>query len=247
MALGDFFGATALALVVIAGALAAMTLAALRLRAATAPLSRRIDAVLPQTQCRQCGHPGCMPYAQAIAAGEAAINRCPPGGERVIRRIARITARPYEPLDATCGIHKTRQVAVIDEARCIGCTLCIRACPVDAIVGAPKLMHTVIGEECTGCELCLAPCPVDCIVLDPSPWTTIDIVRGKRQRARSHARKRFEARVLRLQRDRRERGERLARRQAEPSAGSADRKRAIIAAALERARRKLAERDALEA
>ena len=255
MALGDLPAADAIAIGVIAVALAAMTLAALRLRHAAVPLARRIEAVLPQTQCRQCGYAGCAPYAQAVAAGEAAINRCPPGGERVIRRIARITAMPYAAPDTSCGVHKPRQVAIIDEARCIGCTLCIRACPVDAIVGAPKLMHTVIGAECTGCELCLSPCPVDCIALAPAPWKRLDIVIGKRRQAESRARSRFESRMLRLERDRRERSDRLARREAERSdatalaaaPGADARKRAIVAAAVERARRKLAERAALEA
>ena len=254
MALGDLPAADAIAIGAIVVALAAMTLAALRLRHAALPLARRIEAVLPQTQCRQCGYAGCTPYAQAVAAGEAAINRCPPGGEHVIRRIARITAMPYAAPDTTCGVHKPRQVAIIDEARCIGCTLCIRACPVDAIVGAPKLMHTVIGAECTGCELCLPPCPVDCIALAPAPWTRLDIVIGRRRQAETRARSRFESRLLRLERDRRERSDRLARRVAERSdatataAPSADaRKRAIVAAAVERARRKLAERTALEA
>ena len=240
-------------MLVIAVALAAMTLAALHLRRAALPLARRIDAVLPQTQCRQCGFAGCMPYAQAVAAGNAAINRCPPGGERVIRKMARVTARPYIALDTTCGVHKPRQVAVIDEARCIGCTLCIRACPVDAIVGAQKLMHTVISAECTGCELCLPPCPVDCIALVSAPWKTFAVVLGERQQAKTRARTRFAARRLRIERDRSERSKRLARRDAErpdlaATAGASGdlRKRAIVAAAVERARRKLAEQALLE-
>ena len=253
MALGEIVRDGGLPVVVIVLALAVITLAAVRLRRAGRPLGDRIDAVLPQSQCTQCGFAGCLPYAQAIADGRAAINRCPPGGERVIRRIARITARPYVALDGTCGTHKPRQLAVIDEARCIGCTLCIKACPVNAIVGAPKLMHTVIASECTGCELCLPPCPVDCIALEPVPWRTADVLLGRRSQAARRARRRFHARAQRLERDRREQADRLARRLAErsvaatASTNAGERKRAIVAAAVERARRKLAERDALNA
>lgn len=129
----------------------------------TEHLIAQIDAVLPQTQCRQCGYEGCEPYAKAIAAGEANINQCPPGGEAGIRALANLLQRPYLPLNPAHGVTKPKAVAVIDEATCIGCTLCIQACPVDAILGASRLMHTVIQQECTGCELCLPPCPVDCI------------------------------------------------------------------------------------
>ena len=250
MAVGEAAGNAGMAILAIVAALGAMTFAALGLRRAATPLAQRIDAALPQTQCAQCGYAGCMPYAAAVAAGEAAINRCPPGGERVVRKIARLTARPYVALDASCGAHKTRQVAIIDEARCIGCTLCIQACPVDAIVGAPKLMHTVIRAECTGCELCLPPCPVDCIALAPAPWRAADILLGKKTRAEQRARMRFAARLRRLDRDRRERAERLARKAqrsaASPAPATVDRKRAIVARAIERARRKLAERARVE-
>lgn len=131
-----------------------------------------VNAVLPQTQCAQCGYPGCRPYAQAIITQQERINRCPPGGDRTISELAELLGTPILPLDTSCGEEKPPQVAVIDEAVCIGCTLCIHACPVDAIVGAGKLMHTVISDECTGCELCLPPCPVDCIdLVTPAPTT----------------------------------------------------------------------------
>ena len=123
-----------------------------------------LDA-LPQTQCRRCGFDDCERYAGAIAEGEADINRCPPGGAEGVERLARIAARPVRPLDPECGVEGPRAVAVIDEAACIGCALCLKACPVDAIVGAAKRMHTVIEASCTGCELCLPVCPVDCIAL----------------------------------------------------------------------------------
>lgn len=130
-------------------------------------LIERVNACLPQTQCAQCGHPGCRPYATAIIADDAPINQCPPGGEALIHELADLLGKEFLPLDAERGETKPPQVALIDEPLCIGCTLCIAACPVDAIVGASKLMHTVISEQCTGCELCLPPCPVDCISLVP--------------------------------------------------------------------------------
>jgi Na+-translocating ferredoxin:NAD+ oxidoreductase subunit B len=131
------------------------------------PLVDKIDAILPQTQCGQCGYPGCKPYAQAIASGEADINQCPPGGEAGVRALADLLGVEPKPLNAEHGEPKPKSVAVIDEELCIGCTLCIQACPVDAILGAAKHMHTVIASECTGCELCVAPCPVDCIAMVP--------------------------------------------------------------------------------
>ena len=128
-----------------------------------------IDRVLPQTQCGQCGYPGCRPYAAAIASGEADINQCPPGGTAGVRKLADLLGRTPKPLNPAHGIEKSAVVALIVEEDCIGCTKCIQACPVDAIVGAPKRMHTVIADLCTGCELCLPPGPVECIVLLPAP------------------------------------------------------------------------------
>jgi electron transport complex protein RnfB len=130
-------------------------------------LADRIDELLPQTQCTRCGYDACRPYAEAIAAGAADIDRCPPGGEAGIAKLATLLGRGAKPLDASVGAAQAPQVALIDEATCIGCTKCIQACPVDAIVGASKRMHTVIAAHCTGCELCLPPCPVDCITLVP--------------------------------------------------------------------------------
>jgi Na+-translocating ferredoxin:NAD+ oxidoreductase subunit B len=141
----------------------ALGYAARRFRVEGDPVVEAIDRILPQTQCGQCGFPGCRPYAEAIARGEADINQCPPGGEDGVRALAELLGREPKPLSAEHGEEKPRRVAVIDEDVCIGCTLCIQACPVDAIVGAPKRMHTVIEEACTGCDLCLPPCPVDCI------------------------------------------------------------------------------------
>ena len=156
-------------------------------------LSQRINALLPQTQCTKCGYQGCEPYAQAIALDEAAINRCPPGGQEGIVALANLLKRPVMELDTACGTHQPLRVAVIDEQFCIGCTLCIQACPVDAIIGASKLMHTVLPEQCTGCDLCVAPCPVDCISMVPvkpaRTWTPQDATRARTQ---------FEARQRRL-------------------------------------------------
>jgi Na+-translocating ferredoxin:NAD+ oxidoreductase subunit B len=130
-------------------------------------LAGAIDALLPQTQCTRCGFNGCRPYAEAIASGEAEINQCPPGGAATIEALARLTSRTPMPLNPANGVEGADLVAQIDEDRCIGCAKCLPPCPVDAIVGMRKQMHTVIAELCTGCELCIAPCPVDCIVMMP--------------------------------------------------------------------------------
>lgn len=137
--------------------------AAIRYRVQSDPLVDKIDTLLPQTQCGQCTYAGCRPYAEAIANGEADINQCPPGGETTIIALADLLGRDAKPLNPEHGIEKPKRIAIIDEAICIGCTLCIQACPVDAILGAAKQMHTVIAAECTGCDLCVPPCPVDCI------------------------------------------------------------------------------------
>lgn len=140
-------------------------LAASWLSADADSLVNQIDRLLPQTQCAQCGYPGCRPYAQALATGEAEIDQCPPGGSDCVAALANLLGREVIPLNPQFGIEKPVAIAFIREDECIGCTLCIRACPVDAIAGAAKLMHTVITDHCTGCELCLPPCPVDCIDL----------------------------------------------------------------------------------
>ncbi len=149
--------------------------ASIRFKVEGDPIADQIDKILPQTQCGQCGFAGCRPYAEAIAEGKADINRCPPGGEATIQALADLLDVEPKPLDDECGVEKPKMVAVIDEQRCIGCTLCIQACPVDAILGAAKQMHTVITDECTGCELCVPPCPVDCIDMveikhNPNTW-----------------------------------------------------------------------------
>jgi electron transport complex protein RnfB len=167
------------------------------------PLAERIDALLPQTQCTECGYDGCRPYAEAIARGEADIDQCPPGGDAGVARIALLLGRRAKPLNPEFGAYRAPQVAVIDEATCIGCTKCIQACPVDAIVGASKLMHTVIASWCTGCELCLPPCPVDCIALVPVPALPEAAL----------SRSRHDARAARLARDAAERDRRLAERE----------------------------------
>jgi electron transport complex protein RnfB len=148
---------------------AVLGFAAVRFKTEGNPIAEQINDLLPQTQCGQCGYPGCRPYAEAIASGEAAINKCPPGGEAGIQALAALLDVEPIPLDEEHGEEKPKAVAFIREAECIGCTKCIQACPVDAILGAAKQMHTVIASECTGCDLCVEPCPVDCIDMITAP------------------------------------------------------------------------------
>jgi len=212
-------------------------------------LADRIEDVLPQTQCTKCGYDGCRPYAEAIAAGAAEINQCPPGGAEGIARLSSVTGRKVIPLNPVNGLERPRAVAYIDESLCIGCTLCIQACPVDAIIGAGKLMHTIVPALCTGCDLCVAPCPVDCIVMYPVTETTGWDAWS--QPDADAARERHDFRTFRLKRDKEENDARLAAKAVakldkvnaiDPadaeSAAALERKRAIIAAAMERARLK---------
>ena len=211
-------------------------------------LADRIEDLLPQTQCTKCGYPACRPYAEAIAAGSASYNQCPPGGAEGVARLAALLGKPVIPINPVHGLERERPVAVIDESACIGCTLCIQACPVDAIVGAAKQMHTVIASLCTGCDLCVPPCPVDCIDMQAATpgrtgwaaWSQADA---------NAARARHDARTSRLQREKQENDARLAAKAltklAEVDASTAqtdaeraekERKRAIIQAAIERSR-----------
>lgn len=146
----------------------------------------QIDALLPQTQCTRCGYSGCMPYASAIAGGEAGINQCPPGGAATILALAQLLGREFVELNPVNGIEAPARVAMIDESRCIGCARCLAPCPVDAIVGAPKLMHTVLAQHCTGCELCIAPCPVDCIEMCPPSAPPVNQPVLNRERYAAH-------------------------------------------------------------
>jgi electron transport complex protein RnfB len=150
---------------------AALGYAAIKFRVEGDPMSEKVNAILPQTQCGQCGYPGCKPYAEAIVKGEAEINLCPPGGDEGVKKLADLLGREYKALSGEAGEAKPKSRAVIREESCIGCTLCIQACPVDAIVGAAKQMHTVVASLCTGCELCIKPCPVECIDMTPIPET----------------------------------------------------------------------------
>ncbi len=211
-------------------------------------LADRIEDLLPQTQCTKCGYPACRPYAEAIADGSASYNQCPPGGAEGVARIATLLGKPVIPLNPVHGAERERPVAVIDESACIGCTLCIQACPVDAIAGAAKQMHTVLPALCTGCDLCVAPCPVDCISMQPvtpgrtgwQAWAQADA---------DAARARHDARARRLQRDKEENDARLAAKAvaklqevdastpvSDAERAEKERKRAIIQAAMERAR-----------
>jgi electron transport complex protein RnfB len=207
-------------------------------------LVRTIDAVLPQTQCTKCGYTGCKPYAEAIAKGEADINQCPPGGDKGIHVLAELLDRPYKPLNPANGIEAPRTLAFIDEALCIGCTLCIQACPVDAIVGAAKLMHTVVKDKCTGCDLCVAPCPVDCIYMLPIPAEQLPS-ESEQQGIADLWRQNHEFHLARLARERQEKTRKTAamkaastHTEAKPAAElmASDAKKALIAAAMERAR-----------
>ncbi len=211
-------------------------------------LADLLDDLLPQTQCTKCGYPACRAYAEAMASGEAQHNQCPPGGAEGIARLASALGKTVIPLNPLNGIERERPVAVIDERACIGCTLCIQACPVDAIVGAAKQMHTVVPELCTGCDLCVAPCPVDCIAM-------VSVTPGKTgwdawsSSAADAARERYHQRTARLIREKTENDARLAAkaaaklREVESEAAQSpealaekERKRAIIQAALDRAR-----------
>ena len=218
----------------------------------TKTLADQIEDLLPQTQCTKCGYAGCRPYAEAIAGGEADINQCPPGGAEGVARLAGLLGRKVIPINPVNGHERPRPVAFIDEALCIGCTLCIQACPVDAILGAPKQMHTILPSLCTGCDLCVAPCPVDCIVMTPvtgerTGWD------AWRQHDADAARARHDLRNARLQRERAENDARLAAKavakmrevtaevtNTPEEIAEKERKRAIIAAAMERARQKAA-------
>lgn len=211
-------------------------------------LADQIEDLLPQTQCTKCGYPACRPYAEAIADGSANYNQCPPGGAEGITRLAALLDKPVIALNPANGIERERPVAFIDEAACIGCTLCIQACPVDAIVGAAKQMHTVIPKLCTGCDLCVAPCPVDCIAMIPITEHKTGWDAWSADQANA-ARQRFQQRQQRLRREKEEQEARLAAKAAaklreltNESALSPEeiaeknRKRAIIEAAIERAR-----------
>jgi electron transport complex protein RnfB len=169
----------------------------------------QINALLPQTQCGQCSFRGCRPYAEAIASGAADINQCPPGGDEGVRDLADLLGVPAKPLNTKFGMHKPLSVAFIIEQDCIGCTKCIAACPVDAIIGASKFMHTVIAAECTGCELCVAPCPVDCIVMQPAPPSNAQISRAQKS---AQAKRRYDTRCLRKEKEEAEKAERAKKK-----------------------------------
>jgi electron transport complex protein RnfB len=207
----------------------------------SSPLVDAIDALLPQTQCTRCGYAGCRPYAEAIAAGSAPINQCPPGGAAGIAELAALLRRAVLPLNPANGAEKPLAVAVIDEALCIGCTLCIQACPVDCIVGAPTKMHTVIESQCTGCDLCLPPCPMDCIAMvpvqPPRAWTRVEAEAARRRYAKRNAR-----RATEQDRNERRLAEKAVARLAELdarddlTAEQVARRKSVVEAALARAR-----------
>ena len=175
----------------------------------TPTLIDQINALLPQTQCGQCSFQGCRPYAEAIASRAADINQCPPGGDEGIRDLADLLGMSAKPLNTKFGVHKPPSVAFIIEEDCIGCIKCIAACPVDAIVGAAKFMHTVIAAECTGCELCIAPCPVDCIIMQPTPPNNTE---GLRAQKSAQAKRRYDARCLRKENQEAEKAERAKKK-----------------------------------
>lgn len=208
----------------------------------------RIHDALPQTQCKRCGYPDCLGYARAVAFGEAEINQCPPGGSEGVERLTTLTGHPAKPIDPDFGAEGPRTLAFIDENWCIGCTLCIAACPVDAIVGGNKRMHTVIEAHCTGCELCLPACPVDCILLENLTGETTGWQAWSAPQA-DHARARYEQRAMRLQREVDAQQQRLQAKAELKAADIAEHsqhtdpavlanKRSIIEAVLERARAK---------
>ncbi len=198
-----------------------------------ASLAQRIDALLPQTQCTRCGYPDCRSYAEAVAGGAAPLNQCPPGGAEGVRKLAALLGRPELPLNPEFGDEGPRRVVYIEEATCIGCTLCIQACPVDAIIGAPKRMHAVIEADCTGCELCLPVCPMDCIALEEASAGATGWAAWSPAQADA-ARTRHAARQARLARDAREEDDRLGAKA--EAAAAEDPKRAAVTAALARAR-----------
>jgi electron transport complex protein RnfB len=217
--------------------------------AVTKSLADILEDLLPQTQCTKCGYPACRPYAEAIAAGEADINQCPPGGIEGVQRLASATGRTVIPINPVNGVERPRPVAFIDESLCIGCTLCIQACPVDAILGASKQMHTILPDLCTGCDLCVAPCPVDCISM--APVTEATGWAAWSQQDADAARARHDFRTSRLERERLENDARLAAKAVQKmrdvtaettntpeELAEKERKRAIIAAAIERAKNK---------
>jgi electron transport complex protein RnfB len=224
----------------------------IRALAVTKTLADQIEDLLPQTQCTKCGFEGCRPYAEAIANGRAEYNQCPPGGIEGVARLAALLGRPVIPINPANGLERPRPVAYIDETLCIGCTLCIQACPVDAIVGAAKQMHTIVPSLCTGCDLCVPPCPVDCIVMAPVTGDLTGWDAWSQEQADA-ARARHDFRTERLRREREENDARLAAKALEKmrevtaevtntpeELAEKERKRAIIAAAMERARLKAA-------